>query len=212
MLFRSAKAWLPEFAEQKFRSTAVKANADEVRNGERTPGKVAIYATCYVNYNEPGIGHDLLALLNHNDIPYVLAEKEACCGMPKLEQGDLEGVAAKKAINIPHLAKLAREGYAILTAIPSCTLMYKQELPLMFPDDADTQLVRQAMWDPFEYFMARHRDGLLKTDFKNELGHVSYHIPCHSRVQNVGRKTAEVLKLAPGTELNVVEQIGRAHV
>jgi Fe-S oxidoreductase len=201
-----AKAWLPEFAEQKFRSTAVKANAVEVRNGERTPGKVAIYATCYVNYNEPGIGHDLLALLNHNDIPYVLTEKEACCGMPKLEQGDLEGVAAKKAINIPHLAKLARDGYAILTAIPSCTLMYKQELPLMFPDDADTQLVRQAMWDPFEYFMARHRDGLLKTDFKNELGHVSYHIPCHSRVQNVGRKTAEVLKLAPGTELNVVER------
>jgi Fe-S oxidoreductase len=147
-----------------------------------------------------------LALLNHNDIPYVLADKEACCGMPKLEQGDLEGVAAKKAINIPHLAKLAREGYAILTAIPSCTLMYKQELPLMFPDDADTQLVKQAMWDPFEYFMARHRDGLLKTDFKNELGHVSYHIPCHSRVQNVGRKTAEVLKLAPGTELNVVER------
>jgi Fe-S oxidoreductase len=126
--------------------------------------------------------------------------------MPKLEQGDLEGVAEKKAINIPHLAKLAREGYAILTPIPSCTLMYKQELPLMFPDCADTQLVKQAMWDPFEYFVARNRDGLLKIDFKHSLGHISYHIPCHSRVQNVGRKTADMLQLVPDTKLNVVER------
>ena len=201
-----AKAWLPEFAPQKFRSGAQAAVTSEVKNGERTPGKVAIYATCYVNYNEPGIGHDLLAILNHNAIPYVLVEKEACCGMPKLEQGDLEGVAAKKAINIPHLAKLAKEGYAILTAIPSCTLMYKQELPLMFPGDADTQLVKEAMWDPFEYFMSRHKDGLLKIDFKQALGNVSYHIPCHSRVQNVGRKTAETLQLVPNTKLNIVER------
>ena len=201
-----AKAWLPEFAPKKFRSDAAPAAATEIKNGKLTPGKVAIYATCYVNYNEPGIGHDLLAILNHNAIPYVLVEKEACCGMPKLEQGDLEGVAAKKAINIPHLVKLAKDGYAILTAIPSCTLMYKQELPLMFPDDADTQLVKEAMRDPFEYFMSRHKDGLLRNDFKQTLGNVSYHIPCHSRVQNVGRKTAETLQLVPDTKLNIVER------
>jgi glycerol-3-phosphate dehydrogenase subunit C len=201
-----AKAWLPEFAPKKFRAGAAESKPHETKNGERTPGKVAVYATCYVNYNEPGIGHDLLALLDHNAIPYTLVEKEACCGMPKLEQGDLEGVAEKKAINIPQLAKLAREGYAILTAIPSCTLMYKQELPLMFPDCADTQLVKEAMWDPFEYFMARNRDGLLKNDFKQSLGNVSYHVPCHSRVQNVGKKTAEVLQLVPETKLNVVER------
>jgi Fe-S oxidoreductase len=84
--------------------------------------------------------------------------------------------------------------------------MYKQELPLMFPDDADTQLVKDAMWDPFEYFISRNRDGLLKTDFKQSLGNVSYHIPCHSRVQNVGRKTAETLQLIPDTTLNIVER------
>ncbi len=199
-------AWLPEFATTKFRNGAAKSRQHPVKDGANTPGKVAIYSTCYVNYNEPGIGHDLLAILDHNQIPYVMVEKEACCGMPKLEQGDLQGVAEKKAINIPHLAKLAKEGYAILTPIPSCTLMYKQELPLMFPDCADTQLVKEAMWDPFEYLVARNRDGLLKTDFKQELGQVSYHIPCHSRVQNVGRKTADMLQLVPNTKLNVVER------
>jgi len=199
-------AWLPEFASTKFRSSAAKSKQHPVKDGKNTPGKVAIYSTCYVNYNEPGIGHDLLAVLEHNEIPYVMVEKEACCGMPKLEQGDLEGVAEKKAINIPQLAKLAKQGYAILTPVPSCTLMYKQELPLMFPDCADTQLVKEAMWDPFEYFVARNRDGLLKTEFNHALGNVSYHIPCHSRVQNVGRKTADMLQMIPDTKVNVVER------
>jgi glycerol-3-phosphate dehydrogenase subunit C len=199
-------AWLPEFAGTKFRSGAAASKPYPVKDGALTPGKIAVYSTCYVNYNEPGIGHDLLAILDHNEIPYVLIEKETCCGMPILEQGNLAGVEAKKNINMPQLARLAREGYAILTPIPSCTLMYKQELPLMFPDDADTQLVKEAMWDPFEYFISRNRDGLLKTDFKHALGNVSYHIPCHSRVQNVGRKTAETLQLVPGTKLNIVER------
>ena len=199
-------AWMPAFAETKFRSKARSDMAAPVKDGAKTPGKVAIYSTCYINYNEPGIGHDLVAVLRHNDIPYVLLEKEACCGMPKLEIGDLESVEQLKNINIPQLARFAREGYAILTPIPSCTLMYKQELPLMFPEDADVKAVQDAMWDPFEYLVARNKDGLLKTDFKKPLGKVSYHIPCHGRVQNIGRKTEEFLKLTPGIELNTVER------
>ena len=203
-------AWMPSLATQRFRwSAAKRGTANVVIDGERTPGKVAIFSTCYVNYNEPGIGHDLLKVLEHNAIPYVIVDKEKCCGMPKLELGDLDAVAAHKAANMPVLARYAREGYAILTAIPSCTLMFKQELPLMFPDCADTKAVQAAMFDPFEYLMARHRDGLLKTDFKTGLGKVSYHVPCHGRVQKIGRKTEEMLKLigqsVPMT-LNAVER------
>ncbi len=199
-------AWRPDFAAKKFRSAARSNLSAPVRDGAKTPGKVAIYSTCYINYNEPGIGHDLIAILDHNEIPYVIVDKEACCGMPKLEIGDLQSVERLKNFNIAPLASLARDGYAIVTAIPSCTLMYKQELPLMFPDDADVQLVKQAMWDPFEYLVARKRDGLLKTDFTQALGTVSYHVPCHSRVQNVGRKTEELLKSLPHTTVNTVER------
>jgi glycerol-3-phosphate dehydrogenase subunit C len=197
---------LPPYAPQKFRSTSEDSEAFEIKNGKQTPGKVAVFATCYCNYNEPGIAHDLLAILAHNEIPYVLAEKEACCGMPKLELGDLDAVDTLKEKNIPVLAKLAREGYALLTPIPSCTLMFKQELPLMYPQDADVAAVRDAMFDPFEYFVLRRKDGLLKTSFPNPLGKVSYHIPCHSRVQKVGQKTRELLESIPGTELTTVER------
>ena len=201
-------AWIPSLATKKFRSQAKAApkTVAPAKNGERTPGKVAIFSTCYVNYNEPGIGMDLLAVLAHNDIPYEIVNKEKCCGMPKLELGDLDGVAELASFNLPVLAKYARDGYAILTAIPSCTLMFKQEIPLLMPDNADAKAVQDAMWDPFEYLIARQKDGLLKIDFKAELGAVSYHIPCHSRVQNVGKKTEEMLKLVPGTTVNTVER------
>jgi Fe-S oxidoreductase len=159
-----------------------------------------------VKYNEPGIGHDLLKVFAHNQIPVTLVHKEACCGMPKLELGDLEGVARLKSINVPALARLARDGYAIVSAIPSCTLMFKQELPLLFPHDEQVQAVRAAFWDPFEFLAARRRDGLIRTDFVRPLGRVSYHIPCHDRVQNIGRKTEEVLRWIPGTEVTTVER------
>ena len=199
-------AWVPRFAPRPFRSHAAKSAGHAVKDGERSPGKVAIFATCYVNYNEPAVGHDLLKILDHNAIPYVLAGKEACCGMPKLEQGDLESVAALKEKNIPRLAKLAREGYAIVTPVPSCTLMYKQELPLMFPEDEDVRAVRDAMFDPFEYLMARKRDGLLREDFTRALGKVAYHVPCHTRVQKMGARTREALESVPGTEVLVIER------
>ena len=200
----------PSSRRERFRWSADKHGAaTSVTNGERTPGKVAIFATCYVNYNEPGIGHDLLKVLEHNEIPYELVEKESCCGMPKLELGDLESVARHKEANIPVLAKYAQEGFAIVTAVPCCTLMFKQELPLMFPDDADVQAVQEAMFDPFEYLVARHKDGLLKTDFTAPLGKVSYHVPCHGRVQKIGRKTEEMFKLI-GQRGRARAQHGRA--
>ena len=199
-------AWLPALATRKFRSSAPQSAPHPVRNGAKTPGKVAIFATCYVNYNEPGIGQDLLKILNHNEVPYLLVEKERCCGMPKLELGDLESVDAGKRANIPMLARYAREGYAILAAVPSCTLMFKQELPLMYPQDSEVLAVQDAMWDPFEYLMARKRDGLLKTEFPTPLGKISYQVPCHGRVQNIGKKTEEMLKMVPGAEVFTLER------
>ena len=118
----------------------------------------------------------------------------------------LKYIRQLKEKNIPALAKLARDGYAILAPIPSCCLMFKQELPLMFPDDPDVQAVKAAMFDPFEYFVARSKDGLLKTDFKTALGKVSYHMACHMRVQNVGQKTREMLQMVPDTAVNTIER------
>ena len=178
----------------------------DVRPTAKTRGKVVLYTTCYGNRNHPVIDEDLVAVFEHNNIPMALAEKESCCGMPKLELGDLEAVAKAKDINIPILAAMVDEGWDIVTPIPSCTLMFKQELPLMFPDDEDVAKVRDAMYDPFEYLMLRHKDGELKTEFEKTLGKVSYQVPCHLRVQNIGLKTRDVLQLVPETQVEVIER------
>ena len=178
----------------------------DVRPTSVTRGKVALYATCYGNRNHPAINEDLVAVYEHNGIAVTLLEKEVCCGMPKLELGDLESVAKAKAVNIPILAAMVDKGWDIVTPVPSCTLMFKQELPLMFPDDDEVEKVRAAMFDPFEYLMLRHKDGELKTDFPNSLGKVSYQVPCHLRVQNIGLKTRDILQLVPGTEVEAIER------
>jgi len=173
---------------------------------ENTRGKVVLYTTCYGNRNLPAIDEDLVAVFEHNRIPVALTEKEACCGMPKLELGDLAAVAQAKDINIPVLAAWVDRGWDIVTPIPSCTLMFKQELPLMFPDDPDVIKVRDAMYDPFEYLMLRHKDGEFDTNFANSLGKISYHVPCHQRVQNIGLKTRDVLQLVPDTSIDAIER------
>jgi Fe-S oxidoreductase len=173
---------------------------------DTTTGKVVLYATCYGNRNLPSMNEDLVAVFEHNNIPVLLAEKEVCCGMPKLELGDLDSVARAKEINIPILAAWVDKGWDIVAPVPSCTLMFKQELPLMFPDDADVLKVRDAMYDPFEYLMLRHKDGRLNTEFSSPLGKISYQVPCHLRVQNIGLKTRDILQLVPDTAVEAIER------
>jgi len=171
-----------------------------------TRGKVVLFSTCYGNYNEPGIGEDLVAVLQHNDIPVTVAARERCCGMPKLELGDLAAVKAARDANIPALVELVDAGWDIIAPIPSCVLMFKQELPLMFPDDPDVVKVRDAIYDPFEYLMLRHKHGKLKTDFKQSLGKIAYHVACHLRVQNIGMKTRDLLQLVQDTSVEPIER------
>jgi len=178
----------------------------EVKATAETRGKVALFATCYCNRNEPDIAADLAAVFRHNGIPVSVVPQERCCGMPKLELGDLDSIAEAKNVNIPALVAMVDNGYDLVAPIPSCALMFKQELPLLYPDDAQVQRVKAAMFDPFEYLALRHKAGLLRTDFKAQLGKVSYHVPCHLRVQNIGLKTRDVLQLVPGTEVDTIER------
>lgn len=177
-----------------------------VESTSSTKGKVVLFATCYGNYNEPQLGVDLLAVFEHNGIVVTLAEKEHCCGMPKMELGDLDAVEQAKNLNIPILAKLVDQGWDIVAPIPSCVLMFKQELPLMFPDDLAVIKVKNAIFDPFEYLMLRHKEAKLNTDFKVSLGKIAYHLPCHQRVQNIGAKTRQILQLVPDTVIESIER------
>jgi Fe-S oxidoreductase len=199
---------VPEYHSDTFRRREARRTKPTIVPEEtaETRGRLAVFSTCYGNRNEPDIDADLVAVMEHNGIAVTLMNREKCCGMPKLELGDLKAVERLKDINVPEMVRRIDAGYDLVAAIPSCVLMFKQELPLLFPDDPQVLKVRDHMFDPSEYLMLRHTAGKLRTDFKRELGKVSYHAPCHLRVQNIGFKTRDALKLVPGTTLDVIER------
>lgn len=202
------QAPLPEFHSNNLRKQERARSKKEIPAvaTKHTRGRVALFVTCYGNRNAPSIVTDLIAVFEHNGIPVQLVTQERCCGMPKMELGDLEAVAANKEFNIPQLCRLVDEGYDLIAPIPSCVLMFKQELPLLFPEDAGVLKVQDAIYDPFEYLSLRHKDGKFDTAFKHPLGKIAYHVPCHQRVQNIGPRTKEILSLIPGTSLEVIER------
>jgi Fe-S oxidoreductase len=203
-----ADAPVPGYHSRTYRKRA-KSRATPQAVTQATPdtrGKVALFVTCYGNRNEPDLAADLTAVFEHNGIEVALAPQEKCCGMPKLELGDLPAVEKLKDANVPQLIAMIDRGYDVVAPVPSCVLMFKQELPLMFPGDADVARVRDHIFDPFEYLMLRHKAGLLSTEFPRRLGKVAYHVPCHLRVQNIGLKTREVLNLVPDTTVETIER------
>ncbi|MEC8357494.1 MAG: heterodisulfide reductase-related iron-sulfur binding cluster [Pseudomonadota bacterium] len=213
-IHRDAK--LPEYHRKTARKQHAakihnpQTNSDSENNATCAEGdplrRVALFTTCYCNYNEPNIADSVIKILTHNEVEVSLPAKEHCCGMPKLELGDLTTVRKLKELNVPALYGLVSRGYSIIAAVPSCVLMFKQELPLMFPDDEKVKAVAAAFHDPFEFLHKLHKAGRLKTDFKQKLGNVSYHVACHQRVQNIGPKTKQILELIEDTSVNNIER------
>lgn len=173
---------------------------------EKTKGKVALFVTCYGESTDPVMVEDLIQVFTHNGIEVKVLSDLRCCGMPKLELGDLQAVDQLKDANINNLLTAVNDGYDIIAPIPSCVLMYKQELPLMYPDDADIAKVKAAFFDPFEYLYLRNKAKLLNTSFTQSLGKVAYHVACHQRVQAIGPRTRQILELVPDTEVTNIER------
>ncbi|MDG1952037.1 MAG: heterodisulfide reductase-related iron-sulfur binding cluster [Gammaproteobacteria bacterium] len=168
--------------------------------------RVTLFTTCYCNYNEPNVADSVLKIMKHNGIAVDLPAREHCCGMPKLELGDFNSVEKLKDLNIPALHETVKAGNAIVAAVPSCVLMFKQELPLMFPEDEKVKEVAAAFFDPFEYLHSLYKKGELNLEFKNSLGNISYHVACHQRVQNIGPKTKLILELIEDTSVENIER------
>ena len=190
----------------KFSSYTAKAKHSKLKFDKKSKNKVAIYTTCYHNYNEPNVIDDLVLVLKHNDVDIEIIKDDKCCGMPKLELGDLETVKNIMQHNLKKFKDYVDNGYTIIAPVPSCVLMFKQELPLLFPDNKDVKLVSKSILDPFEYLLKLHENGGLKTNFKNDLGSVFYQVACHQRVQNIGQVTKKILELVPNTNINALER------
>jgi len=166
--------------------------------------KIALFATCTVEYNAPAIGRAAIAVLERNGVDVTLPAQR-CCGMPYLDGGAVDECRRLVRDNVRTLAAAVREGRQIVSPGPTCSYMLKQEYPWLDGSD-DARLVAANTRDLFEYLAQLHADGALDTRFSRLVGAVTYHVPCHLRAQNIGTKSADVLRAIPGATVDVVER------
>ena len=198
-------ATLPKYNSRTLKDRAKaprEINKDAPAYGKR---KLAIYATCFSNYNKPEIGEATLAVLAKNGIDAEVVYP-ACCGMPELEQGNIEQVAKNAEKVSTALRPMVDQDYTIVGLVPSCTLMMKFEWPLILPDDENVKALSAAVMDFDQLLVDIANNEGLAEGLKPVKGGVTLHISCHSRAQNIGQKSTELLKLIPNTDLTVIER------
>jgi glycerol-3-phosphate dehydrogenase subunit C len=196
------EADLPRYQARSFTAGA----APPVNTAAPAHGRKAVlYATCFVNYNEPAIGRAARAVLAHNGVATEVAHPR-CCGMPKLEQGRIAEVAENARVVAAELGEWIDRGYDVIALVPSCALMLKFEWPLILPGDAAVKRLSAATFDLSEYVVDIARREGLTPGLRPVEGGVAVHIACHARAQNMGQKAADMLRLLPDTPVEVVER------
>ena len=165
--------------------------------------RVALFATCSVEYNDPATGKAAVAVLEKNGVD-VTVPAQRCCGMPYLDGGAMKEAKALIADNVASLARAVREGREIVVPGPTCSYMLKQEYPWLDGSE-DANLVARSTRDLFEYLAGLHAEGRLDTRFPNAPGKIAYQLPCHLKAQNMGTRSADVLRLT-GAAVETIER------
>jgi len=190
---------LPNYAPQTFEKWFAK-------RGTRSAGenaKAALFYTCTVNFNETETGKAAVQVLERNKVA-VWCPPQQCCGMPALDGGDIEGARSRAKKNVAALTGAVRAGCDVVVPGPTCSYMLKKEYPLLVKT-AEAEEVAQHTYDLCEYLMKLHKAGKLDTGFTTGAGRVAYHVPCHLRVQNIGFKSRDLLRLLPDTQIELIE-------
>ena len=167
--------------------------------------KAALYATCFVDYNQPDTAVAAAKVLARQGVEARLVYPE-CCGMPQLEAGDLADVAARAERVAAAFAPLIDEGFQIVALTASCGLMMKFEWPLLLPESQPVARLAAATRDIGQYVVELSKAHGLAPGLAPIAGGVTVHHACHARAQNMGAKSAEMLRLIPDTRIDLVER------
>jgi glycerol-3-phosphate dehydrogenase subunit C len=198
------QADLPEYRAKTFLDRAAEP-VDLDRNAPAFGRKAVLYATCFVNYNNPAIGEATRKVLAKNGVATEVFYPR-CCGMPLLEQGDLAAVAAHARAVATEAQSFLDRGMDLIALVPSCALMLKFEWPLLLPKDAAIERLAKSTYDISEYLVDIAKKEGLAPGLQPVPGGVALQIACHARAQNIGNKGAELIRLLPDTALTVIER------
>ena len=168
--------------------------------------KVVIFGTCFTNSHDIDLGKASVKILEYNGVECVYPPQQ-CCGAPHLSPGDFDGFKKQASPNIDELNKWVEQGYKIVvTGPPTCSLTLKKEYPDYLGLNDKIKNISENTFDISEYLVYLNKEKKLKTDFKNSLGTINYHVSCHLKAQRMGFKGRDVLRLVPDTKINLIHQ------
>jgi glycerol-3-phosphate dehydrogenase subunit C len=189
---------LPDFARESFDAWAEKQGHVKPEPG----GEVVLFQTCFVQHNAPGLGRDVIEVLQRNGVDVRVVKGLACCGMPAWEQGDLESLRAQARRDLDLLIPFVEKGAKVLVVNPTCSMMMRREWPHLLEgeDRARAERLALAVMDAGEYVWSIRNEPRFNTEFKSAPpgGTVAYHAPCHLRAQAIGFKGRDLLRKIPG--------------
>ena len=195
----SKEAKLPKFAKPFKENFPINTKAPSF-------GKKAIlFSTCYGSYHNTEIISSAYKVLRHNGVDVSLFY-DGCCGMPQLEQGNIDRVMDQAKNISSKLVPLLSEEIPVIAPIPSCALMFKTEWPLLLPENKNVLTLSKNTMDIDEYMVQISENEGLADGLVALEGDITVHMACHSRAQNIGPKSAQMLRLIPNTKVNIIER------
>jgi Fe-S oxidoreductase len=199
---------LPPYARTRFSTWFKKRRKSGVDRLDRPEqGRVAIFATCLVEYQNPAVGQDLVKVYEHNGVRCDLAEGVSCCGAPWLHSGEFDTFRKQAAKNVVALAEAVRSGHDIVVPQPTCGYVLKRDYPEYVGTD-DARLVGEHTYDASEYLWRLHKgEGTtFDTEFPGEVpATTAYHLPCHLQAQNIGLRSRDLIKLT-GSKVTPIQK------
>lgn len=185
---------LPAYATQTF------AAQFKALQQQSYPDKVVFFPGCFINYYDPQVGMDFVAVMQRNRFEVIYPEGLECCGSPLVVNGYLDEATEKGRSNIVALKSYIDKGVPVITCCTSCGLMLKMEYQELMDLDYMEKLAENT-YDASEFLLELHNNGKLNRSFSPVLGKYIYHPPCHLRAQGIGRPAMELLSLIPGIQL-----------
>lgn len=197
-------AVLPQFHATTFTKRAASA-PPAVNDAAPAHGRKAVlYATCFVEYNNPGIGAAAQSVLARNGVDTTTLYP-TCCGMPQLERGDIASVCERAVRIAAELGGWIDKGYDVVSLVPSCTLMLKSIWPRYLADDPAVSKLAAHTSDIVDYIVGIARREGLAAGLTPLKGGVALHHACHARARNEGRKSAVMMRMIPDCDVLVIE-------
>jgi Fe-S oxidoreductase len=204
----AAERVLPPYAKVRFSTWFKKrSKRGSPSLGRAQQGRVAVFPTCLVEYQNPEVGQDLVKVYERNGVNCDLAGGVGCCGAPWLHSGEFGPFRKQAARNVAALARQVRAGRDVVVPQPTCGYVLKRDYP-DYLDSEDARLVAEHTYDAAEYLWRLHKGKgtALDTEFTGEVpATTAYHVPCHLQAQNIGLRSRDLIKLT-GTQVTTIQK------